>query len=514
MKHTTKLLVIIATAVSTVAFAGAGWAYWATTGAGTASATVGTLAAPIITTPVTATGSTVSLAWSAVPAPGTGSVRYFVLRDNAAASIACGTSTSPIAGTSCSDTSVPNGLHSYTVTAKFQSWTATSASASVTVNGDTVPPTVTINQAVGQSDPTNNGTVNFTAVFSESVTDFTGADVAVSGTAQLSSIIKTVTGGPSSYTVAVSGVTGNGTVTATVPAGGALDPAGNANLVSTSTDNTVTLDTTAPTVTINQAAGQADPTNSGTVNFTVAFSEPVTGFTNPDVTIGGGGTGGTKTAAVTGGPTTYNVAVTGATGNGTVTAAVTAGAAQDAAGNASSASTSTDNTVTLDTTAPAVANVTLANNATLGSAVDNDTLTVLYSEQMDATKFCSSWTGVGSKSLSGNGDVTVTITENGTNDTLTVSSATCPSFKFGSVALGGNYVAATRTFSGNGSNASTITWDPTAKTLTITLGNGSGSVNSSVPAGTPSYTPASGLADIAGNVLSTSAVNGTPTSRF
>ncbi|MBI5854711.1 MAG: cadherin-like domain-containing protein [Nitrospirae bacterium] len=44
--------------------------------------------------------------------------------------------------------------------------------------------------------------------------------------------------------------------------------------------------------------------------------------------------------------TTYNVAVTGMTGTGTVVASVGAGAASDAAGNPSAASTSTDNTVT------------------------------------------------------------------------------------------------------------------------------------------------------------------------
>jgi hypothetical protein len=305
MKHTTKLLVIIATAVSTVAFAGAGWAYWATTGAGAASATVGTLVAPVITTPVAATGSTVSLTWSAVAAPGAGSVRYFVLRDNAAASTACGTSASPIAGTSCSDTSVPNGLHSYTVTAKFQSWTATSASASVSVNGDTVPPTVTINQAAGQADPTNNGTVNFTVVFSESVTGFTGADVAVSGTAQIGSITKTVTGGPTSYTVAVSGVTGNGTVTATVPAGVAQDPAGNANLVSTSTDNTVTLDTTAPVgsaiSTTNKTPGGVSGKAESGDRVTLAYSE---GMNPTSVLSGWNGSSTNVTVRITDGNNT------------------------------------------------------------------------------------------------------------------------------------------------------------------------------------------------------------------
>ena len=45
-------------------------------------------------------------------------------------------------------------------------------------------------------------------------------------------------------------------------------------------------------MTVNQAAGQADPTNASPINFTVVFSEPVTGFANADVTFAGtaGGT--------------------------------------------------------------------------------------------------------------------------------------------------------------------------------------------------------------------------------
>ena len=55
-----------------------------------------------------------------------------------------------------------------------------------------------------------------------------------------------VTGSGASYNVAVSGMTGSGTVIATIAAGKAHDTAGNANAVSTSTDNTVTYDVLPP----------------------------------------------------------------------------------------------------------------------------------------------------------------------------------------------------------------------------------------------------------------------------
>ena len=104
------------------------------------------------------------------------------------------------------------------------------------------PPSVTINQAAAQADPVLAGsTVNFTVVFSQDVTGFDGTDVTVTGTAGLGAITKTVTGGPSTYNVAIAGATGSGTIIATVPAGAAQNAASDNSLASTSTDNTITF---------------------------------------------------------------------------------------------------------------------------------------------------------------------------------------------------------------------------------------------------------------------------------
>ncbi|MGA2061522.1 MAG: LamG-like jellyroll fold domain-containing protein [Thermoguttaceae bacterium] len=121
----------------------------------------------------------------------------------------------------------------------------------------------------------------------------------------------------------------------------------NAAGLSTTSSVAVTPDTTPPTVAINQAASQVDPTIASPINFTVVFSEIVNDFVTGDVTLGG--TAGATTAIVTGNGTTYNVAVSGMTSDGTVIASIAAGVAHDAAGNASVASTSTDNVVTLST---------------------------------------------------------------------------------------------------------------------------------------------------------------------
>jgi Big-like domain-containing protein len=134
----------------------------------------------------------------------------------------------------------------------------------------------------------------------------------------------------------------------------------------------VSNDITRPTVAINQAAAQADPTNSAPINFTVVFSEVVSGFTGTDVAISGTA-GGTRTVSVTGGPSTYNVAVSGMT-NGTVIATIAAGVAQDAAGNTNTTSTSTDNSVTFNTTAdttpPTVAITSPASGATVANTIN------------------------------------------------------------------------------------------------------------------------------------------------
>ena len=199
-----------------------------------------------------------------------------------------------------------------------------STSADSVVRFDDVAPSVTINQAAGQADPTNGSTINFTVVFSEPVTGFTTGEVTLGGTSG-GTKVGTVTGSGTTYNVAVTGMTGQGTVVATIAGSVATDAAGNSNSASTSTDNTVTRDTVAPTVTINQASGQADPTKNSPINFTVVFTESVTGFSTGKVTLGGTSSGGTKVGTVTGSGTTYNVAVTGMTGNGTVTASVAAG---------------------------------------------------------------------------------------------------------------------------------------------------------------------------------------------
>lgn len=144
----------------------------------------------------------------------------------------------------------------------------------------------------------------------------------------------------------------------------AIDNVG--NIDTTPVSYTWVIDSAIPTVMINQAAGQADPTNTSPIHFTVVFSEPVTGFTSGDVTLGGsaGATTDMVTEIVPNDGTTYDVAVSGMTGNGTVIAAVAAGVATDEGGNPNNASTSTDNAVTYDLGYPTVVSTDLISSYT------------------------------------------------------------------------------------------------------------------------------------------------------
>lgn len=96
---------------------------------------------------------------------------------------------------------------------------------------------VTINQHPDQDSATSIEPVLFLVEFSEAVTGFGTADVTLGGTAGATTV--GVSGTGATYLVSVTGMTGPGTVTATIPAGIATASGGATNNASTSTDNSV-----------------------------------------------------------------------------------------------------------------------------------------------------------------------------------------------------------------------------------------------------------------------------------
>ncbi|WP_460676511.1 LamG-like jellyroll fold domain-containing protein [Hymenobacter coalescens] len=139
----------------------------------------------------------------------------------------------------------------------------------------------------------------------------------------------------------------------------------------------VLVDAVAPTVVVSSSAGSSgSSTSASPIPFTVTFSEPVTGFSVADLTVGNG------TASGFGGSgTMYSFSVT-PTAAGTVTVNVPANGAQDAAGNGNTAATQFSLTYQPVTAAPVV--LTPANNSSVptntptytGTAPAGSTVTV------------------------------------------------------------------------------------------------------------------------------------------
>jgi YD repeat-containing protein len=165
-----------------------------------------------------------------------------------------------------------------------------------------------------------------------------------------------VSGGPTTYTVAVTGMTASGTVTASIAAGAAQDEAGNTSSASTSTDNSVSFDAAAPTVSISSPA--SGDTVSGTIT--------VTASTADDTAVAGvqfflDGVGGTEMTTAP-----YSVpwnTTTASNGSHTITAV-----ARDAAGNLTTSAPITV-TVANDSTPPTVSVSSPASGDTVSGTI-------------------------------------------------------------------------------------------------------------------------------------------------
>lgn len=125
---------VLVAAMALTSLGNVAMADFSSTGTGSAFTKVGTLSAPSITSATPGAG-TVALHWSAVTPPtGSGPVSYYVTRNGGAAAGDCPTAATPTSATSCTDSGLSKGSDSYTVTAVWQSWSATSASTSTNID--------------------------------------------------------------------------------------------------------------------------------------------------------------------------------------------------------------------------------------------------------------------------------------------------------------------------------------------------------------------------------------------
>ena len=253
------------------------------------------------------------------------------------------------------------------------------AAVTVTIADDedtswTAPTVSAIERQTPATSPTSADSLTWRVTFSEDVNNVDAADFAVDGTTATLAV-STVTAS-TVYDVAATGgdLAGlDATVTLSFATGQDIaDTSDNAlaNTAPTGTDDaTYVVDNTAPTVTITGVPATSDA--AFTATFT--FSETVTGFAAEDIEVGNG----TAAAfAETTAGTVFTAQIT-PTANGEVTVDVAADAAEDAAGNGSTAAAQATSTYTapaVDSTAPTASSAT----------VDGAVLAITFDEALAA----------------------------------------------------------------------------------------------------------------------------------
>jgi Ca2+-binding RTX toxin-like protein len=229
---------------------------------------------------------------------------------------------------------------------------------------DTLAPAVVISDnAAG----TANGAVIYSFTFSQAVTDFTVAEVVVTGGTKAGTFASGVSG-DSVYTLLVTPNANSTTdMTVNVAASVAVDANNNPNTIAAQSVQGV--NTHAPTLVITDDEGGTANIAGGAVTYTFTFSEAVSGFTVGEVTVAGGTKAGAFASGVSG-DSVYTLVVTPTSNSTTnMTVDVAAGVATaDGNGVANSAATQSDQVV--DTLAPtASTSVTLV--PTGGTVVAN-----------------------------------------------------------------------------------------------------------------------------------------------
>ena len=269
------------------------------------------------------------------------------------------------------------------------------AAADQTVQVDVTRPTVSI----GVPSSAQSSAFDVTVEFNEPVTDFVQSDLVVSGAG---ATVTAFSGSGTTYTATITPTT-EGTVTLSVAAEVAQDAAENKNTAAT--DQTVEVDMTRPSVSINVPTS----VQNSAFTVTVVFDEAVTGFVQNELSVSGAGA---TVTTFSGSGTTYTATIT-PTQSGTVTLSVAANVASDDANNGNTAATT--KTVTVDRTRPGVS-IRVPSDVQ-GSAF---TVTVVFTESVTGfvrSELSVSGAGATVTSFSGSGTTytaTITPTQSGT----------------------------------------------------------------------------------------------------
>jgi predicted outer membrane repeat protein len=309
--------------------------------------------------------------------------------------------------------------------------TATVNIGAYEVVADTTPPTINTAVVLDRDADGRLDAVNVT--YSEEIDDATVApsDYTLGGTAfgAVDTSVGTARTVQLQITTDADEVPGTAPVDLTYTPGSTADPAGNL-LGEVTSGDVIEVDGAAPVATQFVRSSPASPqTNAGDVTFAVSFSEPVTNLSTAAFGVRGTAGGSiSDVSAPSSADTTVTVAVSGEGDLGLTLA--TDGNIEDSAENSLRLSPPpTDETYTIDYTAPAV--VGLSRQAPSSVATNNESVTfgVSFSEpvvNLDATDFALSDTPDGGATIAGvstptSGDTTITVNAIAGDGLLTLS---------------------------------------------------------------------------------------------
>ena len=404
------------------------WGFWSTQGAGTASATVGTLNPPTnVSVPANVSAGTVHVNWSASALGGGGvsPTGYYVTRiDNSDSSTsnACGTNPSSlVSSTSCDDTAVPDGTYHYAVTAVYRTWTATGTSGDVAVAATldhfavSTPASATagapFDVTITAKDASNNTMTGYTGTI-----HFTSSD---SGAPDLPSNYNFVAGDHGSHTF---------------NQGATLKTAGSQTV--TVNDTSQTSKTGTATISVSPAAADhfkvtapataTAGTAFNTVTLTAqdAYNNTATGYANGNHTITWSGASTSPGGNAPNYPTS-TVSFTNGVSTTTLSATLFAAGSNNLTATASSPSLTGTATISVSPAAADHFKVTAPATATAGTAFNTVTLTAQDAYNNTATGYANgnhtiTWSGA-STSPGGNAPNYPTSTVSFTNGVSTTT---------------------------------------------------------------------------------------------
>ena len=263
---------------------------------------------------------------------------------------------------------------------------------------DNTAPTTSVSAPSVTATASADVTYTVTYADADSVT-LTPSDIVLNKTGTADATVAVTGSGAATRTVTLSGITGDGTLGITVPAGTAADAVSNPAEAG-GTSATFSVDNTLPTVAVTAPVNSPDA-----FPITITFSEVVTGFVDTEITA----TNATV-SDFAGSGTTYTATVTPTAPGTDVTLEIAAGVSEDAVGNLNEVSP----LVTVTTNSSGSVSIN-------GFAVEGQTLTAIVVDPDNITNTITyQWTSTGATATVVGGDETYVIQTSDIGNTLTV----------------------------------------------------------------------------------------------